>query len=143
MYQGYTGGIQIGVYADDTYNASVHDHPEWMKPLPSPDDGQMLFAIVRLDGGSGGPFELELPTHTLSLLDAEEVGAAAAQEPAAEGSVGGGVRAEHELKYYPLWRGLPNGGACSVCGERRTTKYCAVCFLCERCGRMAHGCATD
>ena len=43
---------------------------------------------------------------------------------------------QHELRYFPLWRGLARSGKCAMCGRRRWREYCARCFLCE-------GCATD
>ena len=42
--------------------------------------------------------------------------------------------AAHVNQYFPLWRGLPNGGTCRGCERRKTTRYCSVCFLCETCG---------
>ena len=41
---------------------------------------------------------------------------------------------EHANKFFPLWRGLPNGGKCAgQCGKKKSIRYCSDCFVCSDC----------
>ena len=39
----------------------------------------------------------------------------------------------HDNQYFPMWRGLPDGGTCAGCGRKRMGQYCSRCFLCDDC----------
>jgi len=39
----------------------------------------------------------------------------------------------HRMQFYPMWKGLPNAGRCTGCDERKSTKFCKNCFLCDNC----------
>ena len=43
----------------------------------------------------------------------------------------------HEYAMFPGWIGLPNGGRCTGCGQKRwkpgESRYCAHCLICENC----------
>lgn len=50
----------------------------------------------------------------------------------------------HDNALFPFWIGLPDGGKCRACGDKKMSEYCKTCFLCSTCsGGAGTWCGAD